>query len=53
MNSKKVEISSKDFWFKIVDFLQQNWALIENDAESEACTIYFIHDGAGVFDHIH
>ena len=50
MNSENVLISSKDFWFKIVDFLQQNWALIENDAESEACIIYFIHDGSGVFD---
>ena len=52
MNSEKVAITSKDFWFKIVDFLQQNWALIEKDAESEDCIIYFIHDGSGVFDQI-
>ena len=50
MDSEKVNISSRDFWFKIVEFLQQNWALIEKDAESEGCTIYFIHDGSGVFD---
>jgi hypothetical protein len=29
MNTEKLEIPSRDFWFKIVDFLQQNWALIE------------------------
>lgn len=52
MNSEKIEISSKKFWFKIVDFLQQNWALIEKDAEAEVCTIYFIHDESGVFDRI-
>ena len=40
MNSEKVDIAGKDFWFKIVDFLQQNWALIEKD------------DGSGVFDQI-
>jgi hypothetical protein len=52
MNSENVDISGKDFWFKIVDFLQQNWALIEKDAGSETCIIYFIHDGSGVFDQI-
>ena len=24
-----VEIKSRDYWFKIVEFLQQNWALID------------------------
>jgi hypothetical protein len=52
MDSEEVNISSRDFWFKIVDFLQQNWALIDKGAESESCTIYFIHDGSGVFDKI-
>ena len=52
MNSEKVEIAGKDFWFKIVDFLQQNWALIEKEAGSKDCIIYFIHDGSGVFDQI-
>jgi len=52
MDSENVNISSKDFWFKIVEFLQQNWALIEEDTESEACIIYFISDGSGVFDQI-
>jgi hypothetical protein len=52
MDSENIAISSKDFWFKIVEFLQQNWALIEKDAESESCIVYFIHDGSGVFDQI-
>ena len=52
MNREEVEINSRDFWFKIVDFLQQNWALIEKDAKTEACTIYFVHDESGVFDQI-
>jgi hypothetical protein len=52
MNSEKVDIAGKDFWFKIVDFLQQNWALIEKPDESETCKIYFVHDESGVFDQI-
>jgi len=52
MDSENIAISSKDFWFKIVEFLQQNWALIEKDAESTACIIYFISDSSGVFDQI-
>ena len=28
---KTVEIRSRDYWFKIVEFLQQNWALIDED----------------------
>ena len=33
MNMRKegVQIGSRDFWFKIVDFLQQNQALIDSD----------------------
>ncbi|RME56260.1 hypothetical protein D6779_10900 [Candidatus Parcubacteria bacterium] len=46
-----VEIHSRDFWFKIVEFLQQNWALINVD-ESHKATIYFISDTSKVFDKI-
>ena len=52
MSRQIVEIISTDFWFKIVEMLQQNWALIEKDLDSDTCTIYFIHDGSGVFDQI-
>lgn len=42
-------ISSQDYWFKIVDFLQQNWAVIEPSG-SGTCTVYFFGDTSGVFD---
>ncbi len=28
MNTQ-LDIPSDDFWFKVVDFLQKNWALVE------------------------
>lgn len=43
-----VEIRSRDYWVKIVDFLQQNWALIAPC--EKGCIVYFIHDLSGVFD---
>ncbi len=52
LNKQFVEIKSTDFWFKIVDMLQQNWALIEKDFDSDSFTIYFIHDGSGIFDRL-
>ena len=47
-----VEIRSRDYWFKIVEMLQQNWALIDIDP-SGLCLVYFVHDGSGVFDEMH
>ena len=29
MKDEFVEILSRDYWFKVVEMLQQNWALIE------------------------
>jgi hypothetical protein len=43
-----VNIQSNDYWFKVVEMLQQNWALIESTASG--VTVYFIHDASGVFD---
>lgn len=43
-----VEIASRDYWFKVVDFLQQNWALI--DKEPGSVIVYFVNDASGVFD---
>lgn len=45
-----VTIESRDFWFKVVEMLQQNWALIE--ADSEGVTVFFISDTGGVFDQL-
>jgi hypothetical protein len=49
MKEKEMEINSKDFWVNIVDFMQQYWALIEQDEDSESVKVYFIHEGSGVF----
>jgi hypothetical protein len=34
-----VEIRSRDYWFKIVEFLQQNWALIDEDERGAVFTL--------------
>ncbi len=47
---QRVPIASRDFWFKIVEFLQQNWALIDDVAGG--VTVWFIDDGGGVFDRL-
>jgi hypothetical protein len=44
----QVPIVSQDFWFKVVEFLQQNWALI--DSSEGGVTVWFLDDGGGVFD---
>ena len=31
LKNKVFRSVSRDFWFKIVDFLQQNWAFIDSD----------------------
>ena len=45
-----VEIRSRDFWVKVVEMLQQNWALIDEDADAKGYTVYFIDDLGRVFD---
>lgn len=45
-----INIQSRDYWFKIVDFLQQNWALIESVDTGAGRTVFFIDDTSGVFD---
>jgi hypothetical protein len=48
--SDAVPIQSRDFWVKVVEMLQQNWALIE--PKGNQVTVYFLHDLGGVFDEI-
>ncbi len=50
MNSETVSIQSRDYWFKIVDFLQQNWALLE--AGDSGFRVWFLSDTSGVFDEL-
>jgi len=51
-DEKTVEIRSRDYWFKIVEFLQQNWALIDEDQHGATCTVFFFGDTSGVFDRL-
>lgn len=43
-------IRNTDYWFKVVEFLQQNWGVIE--ATESGCTVFFFGDTAGIFDQI-
>lgn len=47
----EVSIRSRDYWFKVVEFLQTNWALIDPEEEGPAVA-WFIDDTSGVFDKI-
>jgi hypothetical protein len=49
--SEPVRIQSKDFWVKVVEMLQQNWAVMEPDATA-GVRVYFISDASAVFDEI-
>ncbi|MBE7432383.1 MAG: hypothetical protein HS100_00565 [Anaerolineales bacterium] len=46
----EIAITNNDYWFKVIDMLQQNWALIE--AAQTGCIVYFVGDTSGVFDQI-
>lgn len=48
--NQSVEIQSRDFWIKVVEMLQQNWALVDEcEGGSRA---WFIDDASGVFDYM-
>ena len=49
--NESVEIISRDFWFKVVEMLQQNWALLDIFPDG-SCKVFFVDDGSGVFDEI-
>jgi hypothetical protein len=44
-----VSTKSGDFWVKVVEMLQQNWALIDIKADGSV-RVFFISDTGGVFD---
>ena len=52
MRRSEVEIRSRDYWCKVVESLQQNWALIDMGAEGAGCTVFFLGDTSGVFDRL-
>jgi hypothetical protein len=47
--AQAVPIASRDYWFKVVEMLQQNWALIDPYASGGA-TVWFVTDTSRVFD---
>ncbi len=44
-----MKIKNRDYWFKSVERLQQNWALIENVSD-KSCNVYFIENNSFVID---
>jgi len=50
LESHLVDIRSRDFWVKVVEMLQQNWELLDQEADSGMCTAFFVNDRSGVFD---
>ncbi len=50
MRTDVSEELARDPWFKVVDMLQQNWAVVLEDVESTF--IVFYGDTCGVFDEI-
>lgn len=51
MQDEEIKIISREYWFKVVECLQQNWALIDENADSTAI-VYFFGDTSDVFDQI-
>jgi hypothetical protein len=47
-----IVIKATELWVKVIEMLQQNWALIEDKPDSSIVTIYFLSDTSGVFDTI-
>ena len=45
---EQVPIVGRDYWLKMVEMLQQNWALI--DASEAGVAVWFFGDTSGVFD---
>jgi hypothetical protein len=48
--SDEIPIESRDYWLKVIEMLQQNWALI--DGSNGVVTVFFVSDTGGVFDEI-
>lgn len=48
--TESIPIQSRDYWFKLIEMLQQNWALVDESADG--VTVYFVSDTSGVFDEL-
>lgn len=49
--SEEIDIKSRDYWVKVIEMLQQNWAVIEENPD-KSVTVYFITDNSDVFDQL-
>ena len=47
--NESFNIASTDYWFKVIEMLQQNWALI-TPTDAGCFKVYFISDTSSVFD---
>jgi hypothetical protein len=46
----RIAITSADFWYKVVDCLQENWAVVEPSISG--ATVFFLGGDGAVFDEI-
>ncbi len=46
----EIEISNEVYWYKTVEFLQQNWAVME--PEGNSFKVLFFDDAGAIFDSI-
>ncbi len=49
--SETMPIEGHHFWVKVVDMLQQNWAMIQYDS-SDGARVLFISDRSEIFDQL-
>lgn len=47
MKKKEIKFNSTDFWTNLIDFVQNYWALIEENGSE--VKVYFIHECSVVF----
>lgn len=41
---KEFKITSTEWWYKPLEMLSQNWALVEVNSKTKAVTVYFFYD---------
>jgi hypothetical protein len=49
--NEELSIRSRDYWVKVVEMLQQNWALIDVEDDGSGL-VWFLDDHGGAFDQI-
>ena len=52
MTDDEAKTAGKDYWFNIVEMLQQNWAFIVPNDEGSV-TVKFVDGASRVFDRLH